>query len=147
MSDNLFDVLKKIDRGTAVYEDIEKEFSPFMTMKWMASTKDPTRIHLINQLVNLPIFILGKDKKLLFNLLLTVADGNDKRYNWIKRPKKIPVEVLEVVCDYYEISYKEATDSLAIMEKKDVIDMAIDMGYTEKELKGLKKKLNATKLL
>lgn len=142
----IFEILKKIDCGTAVYDEIEKDFSPYMIMKWMASTKDPQRIQLVNQLLNSSLFALGKDKKLLFNLCMTISDGEERRYKWTKRPKKVPEEIINTVASYYDISHNEALTSLHILSKESIIDMTKDMGYTDKEIKSLKTKLNATEL-
>jgi hypothetical protein len=146
MSD-IFKLLKSIDNNTVEYdESVEKEFNPYMVMKWMSSTKDPKRILLINQLMNSSVFLLSKEKRLLFNLTRAISDGNEKRYQWLKRPKKLPEEITKVVSSYYDISHNEAIASIPYLSKSEIFDMATDMGYTNKELKSLKTKLNATEL-
>jgi hypothetical protein len=138
---DIFYILSKIDEmDTTAYGEFEKEFSPYMCMKWMAGIRDPKKILYVNTLLNSVVFSLSKEKKLLYYLACCTSNGTKNRYNWIKRPKKPNKDLIDVVMKFYDMSYNEARDSLKLISKNDIIDMAKQMGYTDKEVKSLKSK-------
>lgn len=141
----LFDILNAIDVGdSGAYKKYEKDYNPYMIMKWMAACKDPSRIILVNELLNTNVFRLSKEKELLFYLSCAISDGEKKRYKWIKRLKNKDKSSIEVVSQYYDITKREARISLSVFNNDDIIEMAQELGYTDKELKTLKKSLNDT---
>lgn len=148
MKTDIFKVLEDIDsQNIKSYEDNESHYSPYMVMKWMSSTRDPKQLQLVNGLLNLTSFMLSKEKKLLYYLSISASDGKQKRYNWIKRPKQIPTVIVDVVSSYYEITPKEAIESIPYISKSDIIDMGISLGYTDSEIKKLKKSVDDSQLL
>lgn len=141
----LFDMLSAIDSGDyKSYEKFEDEFNPFMTMKWMAACKDPIRITRVNELLNVVVFALHDHKQLLYNLSCALTDGDTKRYKWISRQKNVDTVKVELVSEYFDISPREARTSIGLYDTDDFIEMAEEMGYNDKELKSLKKKINDT---
>ena len=142
MSD-IFEQLKKIDSFDLEAindEEFLKKFSPFMINKWMAATTNPKRILLVNELLNSMIFELHKEKKLLYYIACSASTGGE-RYSWIKRPKNTPDPVVQVVSDYYGISFREAKTSLKLLKTDDIIEMAEELGLDKTELKKIKKYL------
>lgn len=140
---DLFSMLASIDsQDRAAFDDIEKDFSPFMMMKWMASCKDPTRILMVNELLNISVFALHKEKRLLYYLCCAIADGDKKRYNWVPRYKNQNKVKSDIIAEYFSITEKEAKACLWKYKKEDYVEMLLEMGYTEKEIKALSKKLN-----
>ena len=138
---DIFYILSKIDAGNSqAFDEFEKEFSPYMAMKWLSGTKNSRQILLNNQLLNSVVFALSKEKKLLYYLSCCITDGKPQRYSWIKRPSKPSKELIDVVSKYYGMSYNEAVDSLKLISKDNLIEMATEMGYTEAEIKKLKSK-------
>lgn len=140
--DSLFDLLSAIDRGDkSSYEKYEDQYNPYITMKWLASCKDPIRISRVNGLLNVVSFSLNKDKKLLYYLSCALSDGEKKRYNWIKRYKNNENTKVEILSAFFNITPREARTSLHLYTIEDWIEMAIELGYTEKEIKALHKKI------
>jgi len=120
-------------------ETFFKEFSPFMMLKWYAAVKDPKRILLVNHIVNPMLFELHADKALLYKLFCCCSDGSSKQYSWIKRPKKVNVDVLRMIGEYYDISGREAEFAFKELSKEDLLEILDHMGYDEK-LRGKIKK-------
>jgi len=97
---SIFDILNKIDDGDyKAYEEVEKDFNPYMTMKWLASCKDPVRIRLVNEIINPLVFHLNQDKELMYYLMCSISDGKRKRYNWVKRYKNPNKEKEKIISE------------------------------------------------
>lgn len=140
---DIFNILSKIDVGDiSAYDSIEKEFSPFMAMKWMASCKDPQRILATNQLLNLCVFNLHREKKLLYFLACCISDGERKRYNWIKRYKNVDTTKANLISEFFSITEKEAKTGLWKYATEDYLEMAQELGYNNDEIKKIKKKIS-----
>ena len=107
----------------------------------MASCKDPKRIDRVNKLLNVVTFSLHGHKRLLYLLSCALSEGNPKRYQWIPRLKRSNKK-LEVVAAYVGATEKEVRGSLHLYETSEVLEMASELGYTDKEIKALKKSLN-----
>lgn len=141
---DIFEQISKIDS-----EDLEaiedenffKDFSPLMMLRWYSGTKDPTQIQLLNEIVNPMIFSLYKDKKLQYYLFCCCSSGKQKRYSWIKRPKKENIDVLRMVCSYYGISANEGKHALKSLNKEDLLEILDYMGYDNKLSSKIKKAL------
>ena len=141
---DIFEQISKVDAGdTSVIKDDEfkKSFSPFMMLRWYSGTKDTLQIQLLNELVNPMIFSLHREKELLYYLFCCCQSGKNKRYSWIKRPKKDNVNVLRMVCDYYKISGNEAKGVLKTLGKEDLLEILEYMGYDDTMTKKIKKAL------
>lgn len=133
---SIFDILNKIDDGDyKAYEEVEKDFNPYMTMKWLASCKDPVRIRLVNEIINPLVFHLNQDKELMYYLMCSISDGKRKRYNWVKRYKNPNKEKEKIISEYFKISLREAKDSGERYNMEEVVEMMVEMGYTDKEIK------------
>ena len=141
-NDSLFDILKSIDKcETTAFEKHSDQYNPYITMKWLASCKDPKRIDRVNKLLNVVTFALHDHKHLLYLLSCALAEGDTKRYQWIPRLKR-STKKLEVVCAYFGTTENETRGSLHLYDADAVLEMATELGYTDKELKALKKSLN-----
>lgn len=140
---DIFEQLNKIDSfDVSAIDDDEffKQFNPFMINKWMAATTNPKRILLVNGILNPTIFQLNREKKLLYYLSCCASTGKE-RYTWIKRPKNTPDPIVDLVSVYYGISPREAKQSLILLSKDDILEMAEDIGLEKSEVKKLKKHL------
>lgn len=141
---DIFDQLKAIDRldiDAIEDEEFEKKFSPYMALKWYAAVKDPLRIKLVNSIANPMIFQLHKEKKLLYYLLCCCSDGSEKRYSWIKRPKKTNINLLNMVSEYYQISGREAEMTIKELNNDDLLEILDLMDYDDKLRNKIKKSL------
>lgn len=139
---DIFKILSHVDNmDKDAFEEIEREFSPFMTMKWMASCKDPNRIVAVNELLNLTVFNLHREKRLLYYLCCCISDGEKKRYNWIPRYKDKDKAKIEIMSKYFGISYKEARTGTWKYNTDDIVEMAEELGYDNSEIKKIKNKI------
>lgn len=139
---DIFEQISKVDaRDTEAIEDedFKKAFSPFMMLRWYSGTKDPLQIQLLNELVNPMIFSLHREKELLYYLFCCCSSGKNKRYSWIKRPKKDNVNVLRMICEYYNLSGNEARTVLKTLSKEDLLEILECMGYDDTLCKKIKK--------
>lgn len=128
----IFDILEVIDACELTeYENIEHQFSPYMTMKWMAACRDPNRITLVNDVLNVFVFNLSSEKLLLFYLACVISDcgGGNVRYNWIKTKKRTSDIRVELISEYFDISHIEAESGLWKYDTDDYLDMAEHLGY------------------
>lgn len=145
---NIFDLLTAIDRGTyGLYETLtevqRKEYSPFVTMRWLTGTTDERQILLINSLVNPHAFSLGKHPSLLTKLLVVANGKTQKRYKFIKAPAKAKSasRKLAVVMEYYGYSTREAMQVVHLVDAADALQMANGLGWQKDEVTALKKEL------
>lgn len=76
-------------------DDEKKLYSPFMTMKWSASVKNPTYdfqmyyVQATNKYVNKHLWALSKNHKaLLWKLTSMCGTGNLQQHEWIYPKKK-----------------------------------------------------------
>ena len=140
MSNDIFKILNHIESGRKdTYSSVEKEYNPYMTLKWLSGVKNPKSIVLLNDSLNLVTFQLSREKKLLYYLSVATSCNNaGTRYTWINRKKKTSSILLEVVTQYYGITDKEAEMSLCNLSKDEIIAMATELGYTEKQIKKIK---------
>lgn len=136
-NDNIFEVLKVIDSGNHKrFSEVQDAYNPFMTLHWLASCKDSTRVDLVNRSLNLHTFNLSSHPELLFKLACAISDGKPRRYQWVKGKKlsKTFTKKEELISQYFDISLREARDSQFLYETEDIVEMAIELGYTDKEI-------------
>lgn len=141
-NNSLFEILESIDkRDIEAFQKHVGDYNPYMTMKWLASCKDPKRIDRVNKLLNVVTFSLHDHKHLLYLLSCALSEGDKKRYNWIKRFKSSNKK-LQIVSAYFGVTENEVRSSLHLYDKDAVLEMASELGYTDKELKTISKSLN-----
>ena len=148
---DIFPLLSQIDRKNYdvwdhLTEEQRKEFSPLVTMRWMAGTTDQRQVIFLNEIVNLAVFSLPDHKELLLKLLTVCSSGSPKRYTWInykltsgKKQKK----AVELVSTHYRLSFKEAEDVLKLLSPAEVMEIGELQGLQKDELKDLKKEIGA----
>lgn len=145
---NIFEVLKNIDnQNINFYDSLTEEqknaFQPYVVMRWLSGTNNKQQIVYLNEFLNPYVFNL-KDKKLLYYLMVVnnFSSGREK-YNYIKttysgtnKSKKV-----KIISEYHNISTRKAEEVVDIFNKEDILEMASEMGYSDAELKNLKKSL------
>jgi len=134
------DRIDKFDLSAIEDEEFYKAFNPYLVTKWLASTSNPKKILLVNDLLNCVVLSLHKEKKLLYYLACASSTGPD-RYKWTKRPSNKGNMVLDIISRYHKISQREAKASLSLFTREDIIQMAEELGLEKKELDKLKKLL------
>lgn len=137
---------KKYELWDNFTDEQKKEFSPLVTMRWMAGTTSAMQIVFLNEIVNVALFNLPDHPEFLLKLLTVCSDGSPKRYSWInykmtssgKKKKSI-----ELIAEHYNLSFKEAEDSVRLFSNDEIMELGEMYGLQKDELKSLKKELGA----
>lgn len=146
---DIFTLLEQIDRKNyhiwdSLTEEQRKEFSPFVTLRWMAGCTDPVQLIFLNEIVNTTVFALGAKKEFLLKLLTVCSNGKSKRYQWINYKlsgsKKLKKSV-ELIATHYRLSPKEAEDTRRLFNDQELLDLAEAEGWQKDEISELKKEL------
>jgi hypothetical protein len=122
-------------------DEAKKVVAPFVLMRWMSGTSDAAQIVRLNAVVNKYAFSLGQEKALLCKLLAAAATGSTNRYSWLKGPGSKATRLrLEAVKSYYGVSAREA-QAYSTVGDDDILKMAEELGWSDDEMKKLKKEL------
>ena len=142
---DIFTLLEQIDRKNyqiwdSLTEEQRKEFSPLVTLRWMAGTTDPVQLIFLNEIMNPTIFTLGDKKEFLLKLLTVCSNGKLKRYQWINYKvggsKKMKKSV-ELIANHYKLGPKEAEDTRRLFNEEELIELAEANGWQKDEIKEL----------
>lgn len=148
---DIFMLLGEIDKKNynlwdSLSEEQKKEFSPLVTMRWMAGTTDQRQIIFLNEVVNLAVFNISNHAELMMKLLTVCSSGAKKRYTWInykmssaKKNKK----AVELIAEHYQMSLKEAEDTARLFSPEEIMELGEAQGLQKDELKLLKKEAGA----
>lgn len=149
---DIFELLRQINRGKLdiwdnLTEQQRKEFSPFMTMRWMIGTDDQRQVFFVNELVNPHLFVLQKHPELLLKLMAICASGEDYRYKFFKpaNAKGAKSKPLDVIREYYGYPTRQAKDAYNILTNDDILAMATELGYQKEDMRQLKNDLKGRK--
>ena len=138
----LDDISKKDDTAyDRLSEEADREFQPYVIMRWLTGTSSARQIYYLNTLVNPYVWTLHKHKKLLYNLLTTSTNGKPQRYKWVRaqsRRDKKPLST-QIVKSYIGYSTREAQDALEVLTVEDIIEYADELGYQKDEITKLKR--------
>src|ERR1035437_2530156 len=144
---DIFTLLEQIDRKNyhiweSLTDEQRKEFSPLITMRWMAGCTDPAQIVFLNDIVNLSVFSLGDHKEFLLKLLAVCSNGKTKRYQWVNYKlggsKKLKKSV-ELIATHYRLGPREAEDTRRLFNDEELIELAEIQGWQTEEITELKK--------
>lgn len=144
---DIFSILNKINiKQNKFYETLTKEeynsIHPYVLMKWMSGTYDENQILKLNHFVNPYIFSLSRNKNVLYDLLISVAPGNNKRYKWVKKNKQQnKSESINVVKEFFGYSTRKAKESMPIFDRETILDMANQLGYDDNSIKKINKEM------
>lgn len=154
---NLWPFLDSISYKNVKYydgltEENLKEFSPYVTMRWLTGSKDPDaarQLWFLNEFVNPYAFDLQKNhKRLLYNLMTACTNGKKKNYKFMpakpvcKTEFPISVDLVQWVFDY---SKRDSIAALVLLTDEDIIGMGEDYGLQKGEIAALKKELKKRK--
>ena len=136
---------KKFDLWDKLTEEQRKEFSPLITMRWMAGTTSQQQIILLNEIINVAVFNLPEHKELMLKLMTVCSDGSQKRYAWndykmAKGSKK--KTAVDLIASHYNLSSKEAEDSLRLFTSEEILELGEMYGLQKDEMKLLKKEVS-----
>ena len=152
---NLNQMLYQIDSGNKKWyneldEEIKKSFSPYLAMRFASSTDGQQQLKehyllAVNEFCNKNFSLIqkhGGDSELFWKLL-AVCGVKKKMFNpWIKAPKgkgkKSKVD--ELLSEAYPNAKLDEKELLKeIMTKDDIRNLAMDLGWEDKEIKLLLK--------
>jgi len=149
---DIFQLLSEIDRKNyslwdSLSDEQKKEFSPLVTMRWMAGTTDQRQLIFLNEIVNTSVFDIGDHKELLLKLLTVCSSGSHQRYSWINyrlsgTSKKSKLST-SLVAEHYRLSMKEAEDVVKLLSPAEIVEIGELQGLQKDELKDLKKEVGA----
>ncbi len=146
---DIFVLLDQVDKKNfqlwdALTDAQKKEFSPLVTMRWMAGTTDERQLIMLNELINTTIFGLTAHPELLLKLLSVCASGKLKRYNWLNYKlsggKKYKRSV-ELIAEHYKLSWEDAAEQRPIFDDAELLELAEIQGWQKDEIAELKKEL------
>ena len=127
-----FDFVNSINSGKNLFEDeedfeqVEKEYNPWLTNKAMSYYGDTIDFaNMMNQYYNL-------DKKLQYTFLINIIRPRNRRSKWAKKEDG---EHVEIVAKAYGYSLKKAEQALLLLSPND-----IDALKQRQEIGGVKKR-------
>jgi hypothetical protein len=146
---NIFDVLAQIDRKNFWFydqltEEEQKSLAPVVMVRWLSGTTDEEQLKLLNSICNPVIFSLSSQhKNLMMKLFCCTTNMKPKRYTYKNTLSKKQSKTLKlkVVSEYFAYSYREAEMVLPNIKSEDFVEMAMSLGWDDKEIKALKKEL------
>lgn len=142
---DIFTLLDQVDKKNygiwdSLTEEQRKEFSPLVTLRWMAGCTDPVQLIFLNEIVNTTVFTLGDQKEFLLKLLTVCSNGKSKRYQWINYKvggsKKLKKSV-ELIATHYQLGPKEAEDTRRLFSEEEILQLAELEGLQKDEIKEL----------
>lgn len=111
----------------------------------MAGTNNKLQLIFLNEIVNTSVFRLGDaNKEFLLKLLTVCSNGVQKRYFWV--PYKVGggkkhKRSVELIAAHYQLSLREAEDSLALFNLNELLELAELQGLQKDEVAELKQEL------
>lgn len=142
---DIFTVLDNIDAGNVNFydnlsEEEQKSISMVVLMQWMHGMDNTQQLKAIESIVNPFIYSLASHKSLLFKLMTIASSGTKKRYNWASKAKQktMPISTT-AISQFYGLSKSASRNYISLLGKQGIIDIALELGYDDSELKKLKK--------
>lgn len=135
---------KNYDLWDSLTPEQQKEFSPLITMRWMAGVTDPFQLIMLNEVVNPTVFNLPEHKELLLKLLTVCSDGSHKRCSWVNYKllsTRKAKRAVGLIAEHYKMSLDEAADSIRLFSSDEILELAEMHGFQKEEIKELKKEL------
>lgn len=136
------------DRGLydRLTDEEKKDFSPWLFIRFASSSTDityaPFVIKLVNDIVNVNYSAISDKKhKELHWLSYTAASiGFDQKYQYIRPPnsRKKKNKVEEFLAEEYPtMKIEDIRLMISMNTVEDLKQLALDLGYTDKEIKGI----------
>ena len=142
---DIFKVLDNIDEGNVNFydnlsEEEQKSISMVVLMQWLHGMDNVQQLKAIESIVNPFIYSLSSHKSLLFKLMAIASSGTKKRYSWSNKSKQkgMPLSI-SAISAYYGLSKSDSRDYISLLGTQRIIDIALELGYDDSELKKIKK--------
>lgn len=146
---DIFEVLGQLNnKNTTYYQqlepEIQKQIQPLVVNRWMTGTSDDAQVYIDNEVVNPYIFSLSHHKNLLWKLMCAANSGRSQRYQWIKHSSQGTTSLaVQAIQQYFNYNSSDATQALTVLTKKEVIQIADDLGWQSDQIAALDKQLKA----
>lgn len=146
----IFDILRNITYDNKsfldnVSEEDLKVFNPYIILMMLCGAKCDRDYHVYTcaEYMNKYIFSLRDHPKLLYKLFCaTNATHNYTYYEFIKNENIHPMPyTIAAIKEYYQYTDKQALDVLNIFDINDIMQLADNLGYSDKQINKLKKEL------
>lgn len=153
--DQHLDIFKVLGNADVKYRDFysslseteQKQFAPFLAMRWLSGTSSPLQVYMINEVINQYAFSLFAHKQLLWNLLTVATSGKKQKYSWIKAPNKASSSkpmATKILQQYYGYSSKHASEAANVLSKDQIIAIADELGIQADDMAKLKREYKNT---
>lgn len=147
---DIFTVLGNITKGNVDYIDSlsdeeVKAFQAYVVQLWLkgANNYHAERMVLMNEVSNPYVFSLGRHPKLIYKLFCVAHGFNDgARFTFNRKRGKTANRSLSVVMNAYDYTQQKAQEALSILTNDDLLALAKDLGYDQKEMRELEKEID-----
>lgn len=131
-----FDFIKEITvhkhLADSFSEDELKLFQPFMIHKFLSA--NPELLDIVNYIQRLNI----DNKHQLYTIYREFIPVNTRYYPYLKKNAvKEKDELINILKEYFELSYNEMKDALSLLSKETIENILEQYGYDKKEIKKL----------
>lgn len=139
---------KNINFYANLTEEEQKEFQPFIVMRWLSGTFSARQVYFINELLNPYAFSLANHKQLLWQLMTISCSGKQQKHFWNKLPGKKETNkpnATKVIMEYYQYSSNDAIEVLPLFTRDDIVELAEQLGWQQEEIAKIKKEIKSNK--
>ncbi len=131
-------------------EDEQKEFQPWVAMRFMSAAPDNGTEHMSSLLMtdvvlNADFTITSKDKAFFYRLMCIVGDGSPKKHYMIRPPSsKMKPQIInelfaEIIPESMTADEIDTFMRINHITMKDLVELAEDIGWDNDKIKLLKK--------
>ena len=134
----LYDWVKEINttkRPAKEFSEADWDlFVPFMVHRFISM--NPDLLEIVNYIQGINI----QDKKQLYTIYCQFIPVDKRYYPYVKKNSiKENNELINILKEYYELSYDEMKDALSLLSKDIIENILEQYGYDKKEIKKLMK--------
>lgn len=128
---------KNFDLWETWTEEQRKEFSPFMTLRWLAGTHEPEQLVKLGDIACACLFEFSDKKELMLKVLTACTASGPKRYKWMppKGAAKSSSKMLELVAETYGMPQRHARDLMSLFSKDELTELGRAAGMQDDEVK------------
>lgn len=147
---NVFDVLRNADLQnfdwfSGLSEAEQKEFVPYVVMRWLSNVENSNYkayyLQMVNEYVNVDFSRIAKHPELIWLLMCVCGSGSSQRHVYLasKKSKKKETDLVEDFIYTHNPSINEM--ELSMIKQRLTVErlkeLAEDAGYTDDEIKNL----------
>jgi hypothetical protein len=146
-------VLPSLRKGSIDFYDKltpeeQKSVTLYAPFCFMAGSTNPMVVLMLDTYINDVLFTLGtKHKRLGLRLLALCGDGGGRDYPKFTHLKTTTANkmIIDIVAKYYGYSKRATEDIMHLVDNDTIMEMALEQGMQDDEIKNLKKELKKRK--